>query len=682
MYGQGHQQGHGVYLNGGHSQSRYGGLPLNSKPFQNSGQHSAQGHRAQQDHNGQHSTFVNHQHNSSTPGFSATTPHFHGNQLRNGTPSHLTNGNTGRAPTEHWNRQLEAYTQSREAHGGHYHARTANVSKGTSIGVIENGKKDADKVQEERHRVSNAALDMLQQWSELDMGGQGLRALAPQLFTYPFLTALHLNGNSLTILPPAIGRLRKLQHLDLSGNQLHELPPELGMLVDLKTLLLFDNRLEELPLELGYLYQLDMLGIEGNPIESSIRTIMMEHGTKALIAELREHTQAPAIEDRETCIISEVKAKTDASPADTLTVMSYNILCDKMATRNLYGYSPQVALDWEHRRQLILDELEAREPDVLNLQEVDTESFHEYFRPQLAIKDYRGVFWPKQKSKTMREEESKAVDGCAIFYKHTKFVCLDKCLIDLVSCAISRPDMKGEQDIFNRYMPKDNIAVAAFLEDRQSGARVIMVNAHLHWDPAFADVKIIQTAVLMDEVSKLAERWSKMPACHDKQLFAHHRAEGEAPDQSVPPGPSHEYSNGPSVPLIICGDYNSTPGSGVHELLNTGSLPPRHPELKNYHYGNFTKQGMAHPFQLKSAYGSIGELKFTNYTPGFVGVVDYVWYATQYFQVLELLGDIDEEYLKRVPGFPNVHFPSDHIALYAKFAIKQRKDRQKPVDAE
>ena len=665
-------------MNGGHSHTRYGMQMNNSKPFQGSGQHATQGHRGQQDHNGQHGNYVSHQHNSSTPAFTNTTPHFGSNQLRNGTPGHLTNG-VGRPPTEHWAKQLEAAQQARDAVTPHYHARNANVNKGTSVSLDLN-KKDADQQKEERHRATNNADDLQQQWNELDMCGQGLRALAPQLFDYPFLTALHLNGNKLTYIPPEIGQLRKLRHLDLSLNNLRELPAELGMLVNLKTLLLFDNELEDVPMELGYLYQLELLGIDGNPIDDGIKSIIVEQGTKSLIAELREHIQVPSIEDRDTCIISEIKARGATPAAETLSVMSYNTLCDKMATRNQYGYTPENALQWEHRKALILEELQVREPDVMCLQEVDSESFFDYFSPHLAHKEYKGIFWPKQRARTMRDEEAKLVDGCAIFWKRRKFVQLDKKLIDLVGAAIQRPDMKGEEHIFNRYMPRENIAVVALLEDRQTGARYIIANAHLHWDAAFADVKIIQTAVLMEEITRFAEASAKFPPCTEKQLYQIPGADDET--MNFVPGPSQEYANGSSIPLILCGDFNSLPGSGPHELLNTGSLGPQHPELQNYRYGNFTKEGMAHPFQLKSAYESIGELQFTNYTPGFIGVIDYIWYSTNAFQVLELLGDVDKGYLKRVPGFPNIHFPSDHLALQAKFAVKQKKDRQRPPGGE
>jgi CCR4-NOT transcription complex subunit 6 len=41
------------------------------------------------------------------------------------------------------------------------------------------------------------------------------------------------------------------------------------------------------------------------------------------------------------------------------------------------------------------------------------------------------------------------------------------------------------------------------------------------------------------------------------------------------------------------------------------------------------------------------------------------------------LGDIDKDYLRRVPGFPNYHFPSDHVASYAQYIVKGRKESKK-----
>jgi CCR4-NOT transcription complex subunit 6 len=263
-----------------------------------------------------------------------------------------------------------------------------------------------------------------------------------------------------------------------------------------------------------------------------------------------------------------------------------------------------------------------------------------------------------------------------------RYILLDKQLIDISNIAINRPDMKGEHDIFNRVMPRDHIAVVAFLENRATGTRLIVVNAHVFWDPAFTDVKIVQVAILMEQISKMAEKYAKWPACTDKSIYKYTNGDSEDADEdqeeAPEPAPSVEYPDKLSIPLLVCGDFNSTPDSGVCELIGHGSLPNNHAALGNRKYGDFTRNGMAHPFSLKSAY-SPSDLPFTNYTPGFVGILEYIWYSTNSLQVTKLLGPIDENYLQRVPGFPNYHFPSDHIALKAEFYVKGMK---KTTDAD
>jgi len=91
---------------------------------------------------------------------------------------------------------------------------------------------------------------------------------------------------------------------------------------------------------------------------------------------------------------------------------------------------------------------------------------------------------------------------------------------------------------------------------------------------------------------------------------------------------------------------------------------------------------MNHPFSLKSTYGaSIGELPFTNWVPDFREVIDYVWYSTPTLQITGVLGQVDMDYMSRVPGFPNYHFPSDHLLLMAEYSVKERKER-KQVEAD
>ena len=329
---------------------------------------------------------------------------------------------------------------------------------------------------------------------------------------------------------------------------------------------------------------------------------------------------------------------------------------------------------------MILDELKERDPDIMTLQEVDIENYSEFFAPTLARHDYKGVYQAKGRARTMSEKEAKIVDGCATFYKSSKYMLLQKHVINYSHEAINRPDMKGEHDVYNRVMPRDHIALVTFLENRQTGSRLIVVNTHLTWEVWYTDVKVIQVAILMEQLNKKAEEYARWPPTKDKdkEIFRHANEDSVDGAEAVKaePVPSQSYESATQIPMLVCGDFNSTREGGVYDLITQGSLPNSHPDLGNQKYGDFTRNGMQHPFSMKSSYHGIGELPFTNWTPDFREVIDYVWYSTNSLQVSGLLGAVDAGYMSRVPGFPNYHFPSDHLLLMAEYAVKERKERK------
>ena len=49
-------------------------------------------------------------------------------------------------------------------------------------------------------------------------------------------------------------------------------------------------------------------------------------------------------------------------------------------------------------------------------------------------------------------------------------------------------------------MNKDNIALISYLQHKESGEKIAVVNTHLHWDPAFNDVKALQVGILLEEL--------------------------------------------------------------------------------------------------------------------------------------------------------------------------------------
>ncbi|KAG8239392.1 hypothetical protein J437_LFUL018243 [Ladona fulva] len=71
---------------------------------------------------------------------------------------------------------------------------------------------------------------------------------------------------------------------------------------------------------------------------------------------------------------------------------------------------------------------------------------------------------------------------------------------------------------------------------------------------------------------------------------------------------------------------------------------------------------LSHPFSLSSAYG---EVPFTNYTSGFVGCLDYIFYSTDALTVEQVVPLPSEEEVAQNIAIPSIVFPSDHLAIIA-----------------
>ncbi|KAH8595518.1 Endonuclease/exonuclease/phosphatase [Bisporella sp. PMI_857] len=653
---------------------------------QNSHQQHSQQHSTIQQDSGTHTSnggALNHHNTYSSGVLNSTTPNFVPASLQNGHAA-ATRGGQMTAVNPHWAEQVKHRKDAEQANAAaqqghtHYWARMkAGENRQPVATVPDTQEPESDGDTRISNSNTNAHFQKRQDWVDVDLSGQGLRTISPSFFTFSFLRDVFLGSNKLSYLPPWFGELRQMRHLDVSHNQLTQLPAELGMCVLLKTLLAFDNQIQSLPSELGSLYQLDILGIEGNPaLEANEVEEIKRDGTKSLIKRLLEESPMPLPPpDR---IVIPLTDASSLNAHDQFRIFSFNILCDN-ATREQYNYTPAKALEWTYRREMILQQVEKADADIICLQEVDVDSYNEYFRPKLAIHGLKGAFWPKARAKTMSEKDAKVVDGCATFYKSDKYILLDKQLIDFQSIAINRPDMKGQQDVFNRVMPRDQMAILTFFEERLTGSRLVVANGHLYWDPRYADVKLVQAAILMDQINQWAKKYAKWPACTDKKAGMYKFAD-EVDDAAFEPAPSMEYTDPTQLPLLMCVDLNSTPESSVYQLLSDGRVGPEHEDLAGHSYGNFTRDGIDHPFSLRSAYSLLDDtphaLTFTNYVPGFTGVIDHIFFSSNALEVVSVLGGVDANYMKTVPGFPSYHFPSDHLPLQADFCIKGRKEKK------
>ncbi|KAF4790863.1 CCR4-NOT transcription complex subunit 6 [Turdus rufiventris] len=534
-------------------------------------------------------------------------------------------------------------------------------------------------------------------WAELEISGK-VRSLSSSLWTLTHLTALHLSDNSLSRIPSDIAKLHNLVYLDLSSNKIRSLPAELGNMVSLSSILVLlqinvalfsdpydscsvyrelhlnNNLLRVLPFELGKLFQLQTLGLKGNPLTQDILNLYQEpDGTRRLLNYLLDNlagtakrisTEQPP--PRSWIMLQEPDR---TRPTALFSVMCYNVLCDKYATRQLYGYCPSWALNWEYRKKAIMQEILSCNADIISLQEVETEQYYSFFLVELKERGYNGFFSPKSRARTMSEQERKHVDGCAIFFKTEKFTLVQKHTVEFNQLAMANSE--GSEAMLNRVMTKDNIGVAVLLELRKeliemsSGKPhlgmekqlVLVANAHMHWDPDYSDVKLVQTMMFLSEVKNIIDKASR----------------------SLKPGVSGELG---TIPLVLCADLNSLPDSGVVEYLSTGGVETNHKDFKELRYNesltNFSCNGkngttngrITHGFKLKSAYEN-GLMPYTNYTFDFKGIIDYIFYSKPQLNILGILGPLDHHWLieNNISGCPHPLIPSDHFSLFAQLEL-------------
>ena len=72
---------------------------------------------------------------------------------------------------------------------------------------------------------------------------------------------------------------------------------------------------------------------------------------------------------------------------------------------------------------------------------------------------------------------------------------------------------------------------------------LFVCTAHIHWDPEYCDVKVVQTLMLLSELKTIME-----------DAMQKHRTNSNAKTDCT------------SAPLVLCGDFNSLPDSGKWKM--------------------------------------------------------------------------------------------------------------------
>uniref|UniRef100_A0A5B7B4T9 poly(A)-specific ribonuclease n=1 Tax=Davidia involucrata TaxID=16924 RepID=A0A5B7B4T9_DAVIN len=354
--------------------------------------------------------------------------------------------------------------------------------------------------------------------------------------------------------------------------------------------------------------------------------------------------------------------------AGTFTVLSYNILADVYASSELYSYCPSWALSWPYRRQNLLREIVGYRADIVCLQEVQSDHFEKFFAPELDKHGYQALF--KRKTAEVFSGNIHTIDGCATFFRRDRFSHVKKYEVEFNKAAQSLTDAlvpSTQKKTALSRLVKDNVALIVVLEAKFSnqgidnpGKRqlVCVANTHVNVHQDLKDVKLWQVHTLLKGLEKIA-------ASAD-------------------------------IPMLVCGDFNSVPGSSPHALLAMGKVDPMHPELVVDPIGILRPASkLTHQLPLVSAYSSFARMGvgigleqqrrrmdpttneplFTNCTRDFIGTLDYIFYSADSLTVESLLELLDEDSLRKDTALPSPEWSSDHIALLAEFRCKPRTRR-------
>ncbi|EGT31089.1 hypothetical protein CAEBREN_22092 [Caenorhabditis brenneri] len=352
-----------------------------------------------------------------------------------------------------------------------------------------------------------------------------------------------------------------------------------------------------------------------------------------------------------------------ASATSKFTICSYNVLCQKTVERTNYLYrhltNEPHFLMWDHRWKGLQEELPTFNADILGLQEVQADHYHQHFEPFMKKHNYKGIY--KQKFGTQQKD-----DGCAIFYRSEKF---EKVAYEGVNYFVS------DEAISNR----ENIAQILALRCLATREVIIVANTHLLFNEERGDVKLAQLGILFAAINKMRTAF----------------------------GVSSEFRE-TIPPVIVMGDFNMEPNSQIYKFVvegrlfvegqfirtmsgqsvRTGGRQCRIAELLGHGAARRLQHDghISHPFEFVSAYHYSPDGRPAPIVPENQRCIstyhkdkaapDFIFYTKELtrwgvekLQLLERFELPTSDTLRKAKPWPNKNVPSDHLPIIAKFQL-------------
>ncbi|KAM7417047.1 hypothetical protein PAMA_016926 [Pampus argenteus] len=272
----------------------------------------------------------------------------------------------------------------------------------------------------------------------------------------------------------------------------------------------------------------------------------------------------------------------------SIRIMQWNILAQALGEgKDGFIRCPLDALNWQERKYLILEEILTYRPDIVCLQEVD--HYFDTFQPIMSSLGYHGSFLAKPWSPCLDVEQNNGPDGCALFYRRSRF--------SLQSTAHLRLSAK--------MLPTNQVAIVQTLHCRETSRRLCVAVTHLKARSGWERLRSAQGADLLQSLRNITCR--------------------------------SEAASG-TDPLVVCGDFNAEPSEDVYRRFRSSPLG------LDSAYKLLSPDGQTEPAYTTWKIRPSGESCST---------LDYIWYSQHALGVECLLDIPTEEQIgpDRLPSY-------------------------------
>jgi len=284
-------------------------------------------------------------------------------------------------------------------------------------------------------------------------------------------------------------------------------------------------------------------------------------------------------------------------------VFQWNVLSQTLGSKNdRFVRVPSTALDWNTRRWRVLEEIIRYDPDILCLQEVDHSKL---LLKALGSIGYSGRILPKPDSPCIYLESNNGPDGCALFFKKSKF--------ERIRFAIRVLKVWGAKS--------NQVILSLILRHKHTGAEVCVATTHLK--ARFGDLQ----KSFRNEQGKDILKW-----------LATIRGDR---------------------PVILSGDFNGEPSEPFYSTLTENITTPLVSSYKMPGYTLETEDNEDDNLEYTTwKIRDSGEQKH---------ILDYIFHSPELETISTLNmptgNQIGEDRL------PSVEFPSDHLSLVSDIKL-------------